>query len=280
MIVVPGPLQPEVNSELLISVLIVVEKNSEKTDSDSDTEVFLASSGESSGATSKGHSLGKHTRSSSVSSLEGVFLSPLTTPDSTPKESVKKKKGLFERLSKSVVKHSKSGRTATHRPFHSPSVVPGSPLRVPSVTPPAAPTRPPTPTSPVVTPPVIADMGEEVMVADLTKHIKHAFEEISLSAKYPMTMFYGKRGENPEDHCMKAEDYFKVYKIEKDEDQRKCFTDTFFLTARRWAEQLPNTVKNYEFNPDDANSKKISIKYLFLQRFAVKGRTTEAMYIA
>ena len=39
-------------------------------------------------------------------------------------------------------------------------------------------------------------------------------------------------------------------------------------------------MKNYEFNPDDANSKKISIEYLFLQRFAVKGRTTEAMYTA
>ena len=79
---------------------------------------------------------------------------------------------------------------------------------------------------------------------------------------------------------MKAEDYFKVYKIEKDEDKRKHFTDTLFLTTRRWAEQLPNRVTNYEFNPDDANSKKISIKYLFLQRFAVKGRTTEAIFMA
>ena len=79
---------------------------------------------------------------------------------------------------------------------------------------------------------------------------------------------------------MKAEDYFKVYKIDKDEDQRKSFTDTFFLTARRWAEQLPNTVKHYEFNPDNKDSKKISIKYQFLQRFAVKDRTTEALYMA
>ena len=195
--------------------------------------MFLTSSGESSGATANGPSLGKHIRSSFVSSLEGAFLSLLTTPDSTPKESVKKKKGFFERLSKSVVKHSKSGRSGTHRPFHSPSVVPGSPLRAPSVTPPVVPTRPPTPSSPVVTPPVIADMGDDVTVADLTKHIKQAFEEISLSANYAMPTFCGKKEENPEDHCMKAEDYFKVYKIEKDEDQRKCFTDTLFLTARR-----------------------------------------------
>ena len=64
----------------------------EKTDSDSDTKVFLAPSGEGSWATAKGPSSGKHARSSSVSSLEGAFLSPLSTPDSTPKESVKKEK--------------------------------------------------------------------------------------------------------------------------------------------------------------------------------------------
>ena len=227
--------------------------------------MFLTPSGESSGATAKGPSSGKHTRSSSVSSLEGAFLSPLTTPDSMPKESVKKKKGFFERLSKSVVRHLKSGRSAPHRPFHSPSVVPGSPLRVPSIT------LPVVPPSPAVAPVEIADMdAEDVTVADLTKHIKQAFEEISLSANYPMPIFYGKKGENPEDHYMKAEDYFKVYKIEKDEDKRKRFTNTLFLTARRWAEQLPNTVVQYDYGNTPA-FKEISIKYLFLQRFALKG---------
>ena len=67
----------------------------EKTDSDSDTEVFFISSGEGSGVTAKDPQSGKHTRSSSVSSLEGAFLSPLTTPESTLKETVKKKKGFF-----------------------------------------------------------------------------------------------------------------------------------------------------------------------------------------
>ena len=76
---------------------------------------------------------------------------------------------------------------------------------------------------------------------------------------------------------MKAEEYFKVYKIDKDEDKRKSFTDTLFLAARRWAEQLPDTVVNYG---DTAASKKASIKYLFLQRFSLKGQTTEAMYMA
>ena len=39
-------------------------------------------------------------------------------------------------------------------------------------------------------------------------------------------------------------------------------------------------MKNYEFNPDYDDSKKISIKYQFLQRFVVKGQTNEAMYMA
>ena len=39
-------------------------------------------------------------------------------------------------------------------------------------------------------------------------------------------------------------------------------------------------MKNYEFRPDDNDSKKISIKYQFLQTFAVKGQTTEAMCTA
>ena len=69
---------------------------------------------------------------------------------------------------------------------------------------------------------------------------------------------------------MKAEDYFKVYKIEKDEDKRKRLTDTLFLTARRWAEKLPNMMVQYDYD-DTPTFKEISIKYLFLQRFALKG---------
>ena len=199
-------------------------------------------------------------------------MSPLSTPESTPKETVKKKKGFFERLSKSVVKQLKSGKSTTHKTFHSPRVVPGSQLRAPTVTPLVVPVKPPSLPSTAVPTPVIAAMAteEDVMVADLTRQLKQAFEEICLGANYPMPTFNGKKGE----------DYFKVYKIMRDEGKRKQFTDTLFLTARRWAEQLPDTVKNYDFDLADEDSKKTSIKYQFLQRFAVKGRTTEAMYMA
>ena len=185
--------------------------------------MFFTSSGEGSGVTVKGPLTGKHTRSSSVSSLEGAFLSPLTSPESTPKETVKKKKGFFERLSKSVGRQSKSGQVTTRKISHSPRVVSGSPLRAPTVTPPVIPEKLP----------AFATMaaGEDITVADLTRQLKQAFEEISLGANYPMPTFNGKKGENPEDHCMKAEDYFKVYKIVRDEDKRRRFTDTLFLTG-------------------------------------------------
>ena len=116
--------------------------------------------------------MGKHTRSSSVSLLEGAFLSQLSTPESTPKETVKKKKGFFERLSKSVVRQSKSGKSTARKTFHSPRVVPGSPLRAPTVTPPVVPVRPLSPSSVAVPPPVLATMSaeEDVMMADLTRH--------------------------------------------------------------------------------------------------------------
>ena len=200
-------------------------------------------------------------------------MSPLSTLESTPKETVKKKKGFFERLSKSVIRQSKSGKASARKTFHSPRVVSGSPLRAPTVTPPVVPVRPPSLFGVVVPLPVIATMaaGEDITVADLTRQLKQAFEEISLGANYPMPTFKGKEGENPEDHCMKAEDYFKVYKIVRDEDKRRHFMDTLFLTARRWAEQLSDTVTNYDFDPDNEDSKKTSIKYQFLQRFTVKG---------
>ena len=156
--------------------------------------MFFTPSREGSGVTAKGPLSDKHTWSSSVSSLEGAFLSLLTTPDSTPKETVKKKKGFFERLSKSVVKLPKSGKYTTHKTFHSTRVVPGSPLRAPSVTPQVVPTRPPSPSSTTGPPPVIVNMAaEEVTVADLTRHLKQAFEGISLGANYPMPAFNGRR---------------------------------------------------------------------------------------
>ena len=55
----------------------------------------------------------------------------------------------------------------------------------------------------------------------------------------------------------------------------------FFETARKWAQTLNYTeVKKFDYDPENANDKKASMKYLFLTRFAKEGRTLEAAYSA
>ena len=83
-----------------------------------------------------------------------------------------------------------------------------------------------------------------------------------------------KKEEDPEDHILKVEDYFGVHQITEQDDKIKIFKDTLFETARKWAQTLNYTeVIKFDYNPDDANDKKASMKYLFLARFAKEGRT-------
>ena len=57
--------------------------------------------------------------------------------------------------------------------------------------------------------------------------------------------------------------------------------DTLFDTARKWAQTLNYTeVKKFDYDPENPNDKKASMKYLFLTRFAKEGRTLEAAYNA
>ena len=91
----------------------------------------------------------------------------------------------------------------------------------------------------------------------------------------------GKKGEDPEDHILKVEDYLGVHQITAEGDKISRFKDTLFKTARKWAQTLNyDEVKKFDYNPDNPNDKKISMKYLFLARFAKEGRTLEAAYNA
>ena len=115
------------------------------------------------------------------------------------------------------------------------------------------------------------------LVDALTKTLKN----INQSPTIPLPMFKGKKGENPEDHILKVEDYFGIHQITKQDNKIKRFKDTLFETARKWAQTLNYTeVIKFDYNPDDANDKKASMKYLFLARFAKEGRTLEAAYNA
>ena len=115
------------------------------------------------------------------------------------------------------------------------------------------------------------------LIEVLTKTLKN----INQSPTIPLPVFKGKKGEDPEDHIFKVEDYFGVHQITEQDNKIRRFKDTLFETARKWAQTLSYTeVIKFDYNPEDANDKKASMKYLFLARFAKEGRTLEAAYNA
>ena len=126
------------------------------------------------------------------------------------------------------------------------------------------------------TDPIMTATTKELIDA-LTKTLKN----INQSPTIPLPVFKGKKGEDPEDHILKVEDYFGVHQITEQGDKIHRFKDTLLETARKWAQTLNYAeVKKFDYDPDDANDKKASMKYLFLARFAKEGRTLEAAYNA
>ena len=119
-----------------------------------------------------------------------------------------------------------------------------------------------------------------VSTKELVETLTQTLKNINQSPTIPLPVFKGKKVEDPEDHILKV-GYFGVHQITEQDDKIKRFKDTFFETARKWAQTLNYTeVIKFDYNPDDANDKKASMKYLFLTRFAKEGRTLEAAYNA
>ena len=115
------------------------------------------------------------------------------------------------------------------------------------------------------------------LIDTLTKTLKN----INQSPTIPLPIFKGKKGEDPEDHILKVEDYFGVHQITEQADKINRFKDTLFETARKWAQNLNYTdVTKFDYDPANVNDKIASMKYLFLARFAKEGRTLEAAYSA
>ena len=91
-------------------------------------------------------------------------------------------------------------RSLSRTPSVSPVRTP-SPHSTPHSTPPSS--TPSSPLLPVLVGPVAMGTVEE---------IKNALIESNRVAAMPIPQFYGKKGEKPEDHIMKVEDYFQNYK--------------------------------------------------------------------
>ena len=75
-------------------------------------------------------------------------------------------------------------------------------------------------------------------VKDLAEALTDKLKDIGRHPTIPLPQFRGKKGEDPNDHCMKVEDYFSISKIESDDDQKKGFLETLFEKARRWASTI------------------------------------------
>ena len=120
-----------------------------------------------------------------------------------------------------------------------------------------------------------------ITTKDLVDDLATTLKNINQSPTIPLPVFKGKKGEDPEDHILKVEDYFEIHQITTDEAKIKRFKDTLFEMARKWAETLNYTnVTQYVYDSKVPDDKKKSIKYLFLSRFTKKSRTLEAAYNA
>ena len=148
---------------------------------------------------------------------------------------------------------------------------------------------PPPPPPPLPIPALLPGIG---MAEDLRNAIQEAFQGVQRASNYPMPLFSGKKGEKPEDHVLRVEDYFEHYNIE---NENKCreFKKTLTGKARAWASTIPNRLpalapaadpadraRPWEAEGENPARARIeeSMKNLFLTRFATQGRTPEALY--
>ena len=106
------------------------------------------------------------------------------------------------------------------------------------------------PESPVSTPPSSAPNPISLLFGPVAmgtvEEIKSALIELNRVAAMPIPQFYGKKGENPEDHIMKVEDYFQRYNITDQEQKCNRFRDTCCGKARIWLSTLTDYPKVFD----------------------------------
>ena len=154
------------------------------------------------------------------------------------------------------------------------------------------PIPPPSPPPPLPPLPIFVPIPDIEMADALRDAIHDAFQGVQRASNYPMPLFSGKKGEKPEDHVLRVEDYFEHFNIE---NENKCreFKKTLTGKARAWASTIANRLpplapaadpadraRPWEADgPNPARARiEESMKNLFLTRFATQGRTPEALY--
>ena len=94
-------------------------------------------------------------------------------------------------------------------------------------------------------------------VKELADALTDKLKDIGRHPTIPLPQFRGKKGEDPNDHCMKVEDYFTMFNITTDEDQKKRFLDTLFEKPRHWASTIKvDELKSYRYDETETKEEK------------------------
>ena len=119
-------------------------------------------------------------------------------------------------------------------------------------------------------------------VKELADALTDKLRDIGRHPTILLPQFKGKKGEDPNDHCMKVEDYFAMFNITSDEDQKRRFLETLAEKARCWASTINiDELKSYRYDEKEPKEEKEkTFKWLFIKRFAKEGRTTHAAFEA
>ena len=133
-------------------------------------------------------------------------------------------------------------------PVPSPEHLPSRPLRTPTPTEsPETPSSPLTPKCPIPCQKSISSLDSvdsdpdstmTITTKDLVDALTMTLKNINQSPTFPLPVLKGKKGEDPEDHILKVEDYFEIHEIKKEGDKIKRFKDTLFEKARKCAQTL------------------------------------------
>ena len=81
----------------------------------------------------------------------------------------------------------------------------------------------------------------------------------------PPPQFHGKKGEKPEQHCLKVEDYFNDLKITENADKKAKFKATLCGKARQWLEDLPEPDNYSVADTATAVEKAATLKHKFIE---------------
>ena len=87
-----------------------------------------------------------------------------------------------------------------------------------------------------------SDFTMTISTKELVDALTKTLKNINQSPTIPLLVFKGKKGEDPEDHILKVEEYFGVHQITEQDDKIKRFKDTLYETARKWAQTLNYTI--------------------------------------